>query len=189
MIIKASEFVKRQTRESEFSYFTSSWNALEDIATSLFNDGLIRTGYREGVILIDVPEVTLNMFMSALVPITDDLVFKTEFVARREGEEKLSKSVAYGKKQPAKSAFIVLYSKEVLSEDPLNELTGADYEIISINASPTLEEPPMRPATMARNFLADTEQGKGGTKGEYTAKQFAESIMFWKKHTLIKEEV
>ena len=42
------------------------------------------------------------------------------------------------------------------------------------------EEEPMDPYTMARNFL----HLKGGTKGDFTAEQFAQSIVYWNNHAM-----
>jgi hypothetical protein len=42
----------------------------------------------------------------------------------------------------------------------------------------------MDPMTMARNFLVL----EGGTKGDFTAQQFAESIVFWSTHALVDQE-
>jgi Protein of unknown function (DUF3228) len=56
----------------------------------------------------------------------------------------------------------------------------AEYELIAILAHPTGQEAPMDPLTMARNFLVK----KGGTKGDFSAQQFAESIWFWSQHAM-----
>ena len=111
------------------------------------------------------------------------------FESRREGEKPYKKTITFGKKQPAKHVDVVLYRKDVLEEDSLNkdELTGAEWEIVSVNARITKEPLPIPPQTMARNQLADTEDGAGGTKADYSGDEFAESIMFWNTHCLIRE--
>jgi len=184
--IKASKFVKRQTKESEFSYYDGTWSDLENITTALFSSA--RDGYRDGVKLINVRR-PLQHFYSNVVPITEDLIFKTVFKARRDGENPVRKIIAYGHKSWAKHVDIVVYRKDVLEEDPLNieHMTGADWEIVSINCSPYNYELPMEPDTMARNQLANTENGKGGTKANYSGDQFAQSIAFWNTHTHIME--
>jgi hypothetical protein len=189
MEIKASKFVKRQTRESEFSYYDGSWERLERLSLGLFINGLSREGYRDGVVLLTVPRGNLENFYSAVVPITEDIEFETVFEARREGEKPFKKSIAYGKKVPAKNVDIVLYRKDVLEEDPTDRdnLTGADWEIVSINCSPYEYDLPQSPSSMARNQLADTEGGKGGTKANYSGDEFAKAIIFWNTHTMVRE--
>jgi hypothetical protein len=192
MEIKASKFVKRQTRESEFSYYDGSWEWIEAMATGLLTEEgqpYIREGYRDGVVLANVPPWMNANFYSAVVPITEDIEFETVFEARREGEKPFKKSIAYGKKVPAKNVDIVLYRKDVLEEDPTDRdnLTGADWEIVSINCSPYEYDLPQSPSSMARNQLADTEGGKGGTKANYSGDEFAKAIIFWNTHTMVRE--
>jgi hypothetical protein len=187
MLIKASEFVKRQTRESEFSYFDGSWEELEKRVSDMFNHSQ-RPGYRDGVVLINLLNGS-KKFYSAVVPITDDIVFETIFEARRPGEKPFKKSIAYGEKGFANHVDIILYRKDVLEEDPTDResLTGADWEIVSINCSPYDYDLPMTPSAMARNQLADTKDGKGGTKADYTGDEFAKAITFWNTHTMVRE--
>jgi hypothetical protein len=42
----------------------------------------------------------------------------------------------------------------------------------------------MAPVTMARNFLGLV----GGTRGEFTAEQFAKSIMYWATHAVVDNQ-
>jgi hypothetical protein len=187
--IKASEFVKRQTRTSDYSYSTLSWEEIEKITTVYFWTDQTE-GYRDGVVLINIPTPG---FFSSVVPVTKDLEFETIYEARREGEEPVKKSVTYGTKVPAKRVDIVLYRKDVLEEDELDrdKLTGAEWEIVSVNCSPTNSETPMGPTTMARNILACTDHpfGKGGScDKDRTVIELAESIAFWNQHTTIREK-
>lgn len=204
MKIKASKFVKRQTRTSDFSYFNGSWEELEQLTNNHFTGKVetwhgmggqevgARQGYRDGVVLVRIQNEHSKQFFSAVVPITKDIEFETIYEARREGEEKYRKSVAYGKKSEAKTIDIILYRKDVLEEDETDResLTGADWEIISINCSPYDYDLPMAPTAMARNILSATDHpfGKGGSVDtQTTAIQLAESIAFWKQHTTIRE--
>jgi hypothetical protein len=191
MKIKASKFVKRQTRESEFSYFDGSWEMLEELTLYNFqHTSNIVEGYRDGVVIVRLPKMDLTRFISAVVPITDDIEFETIFEARREGEKPFKKSIAYGKKVPARNVDIILYRKDVLEEDSTDResLTGADWEIVSINCSPYEYDLPQSPSSMARNQLANTEDGKGGTKANYTGDEFAKAITFWNTHTMVREK-
>lgn len=85
------------------------------------------------------------------------------------------------KPEPANFVKIVCYSAEALSEND-ERSTDCEWEIISIVASP-IENEPMPPLTMARNML----EKKGGTKSEYTAKEFAEAIYYWSQRIRIME--
>lgn len=184
MKVVASDFVVRQTRISDFSYYSGPWEDVEKLAVDLFDAA--RDGYRDGVKLIAVPA---GGFYSALVSKTDDMEPITIFEARREGEEPYKKTVIYGVKEKANFVDLVIYRKDVLEEDSDFKGTGADWEIVSINARVDEEEAPIPPQTMARNQLADVpEHGVGGTKADYPVKDFIKSIDFWKTHCLIREK-
>jgi hypothetical protein len=175
--IGISEFVKRQTRESEFSHYNGSWEALATDVMIHFCEHV--QGYRDGVVLVPLSYVG---FFSGVVAVKQESKLASRFIQRRPEEEPfietLATNAAY--KLPAKSVEIVLYRKDVLLEhgDPA---TGADYDVISVNASPEFAPVPMDPVTMMRNFFCLT----GGTKGEFTAEEFATSIRYWSKHARI----
>lgn len=103
-------------------------------------------------------------------------------VARQQGEEPyvetfVTPDVAerYGYVEtPAKDVKVVLYHKDALLENGGNRTTDADWEIVTLLCSSGDEEP-MAALTMARNML----EKAGGSKGEYTAQQFAESVWYW----------
>jgi hypothetical protein len=86
---------------------------------------------------------------------------------------------AKAKKQRAAACEIICYHKDVLAEDN-DRSTLAEWEVIAIKARSSEEEEPMDPYTMARNFL----HLKGGTKGDFTAEQFAKSIVYWNNHCM-----
>ena len=52
--IRCSEFVKRQTRESRFSYYEGDWESLELLAHEHFMNHDYTAGNREGVIIMHV---------------------------------------------------------------------------------------------------------------------------------------
>jgi hypothetical protein len=183
--IKCSQFVKRQTKESGYSHFEGTWEELENLASQFINTGYCRQGYKPGVILINMPGVdkygvpVLNRFRSATVKITDETRLRVSFAPRVEGEAPFIRIAAKNKKQPAAAVDLICYHADVLAEDD-DRSTNADWEIIAIKARASLEEEPMDPYTMARNFL----HLKGGTKGDFTAEQFAKSIVFWNDHCM-----
>jgi len=176
-IIKASLFVTRQTSNSKFSHFKGSWQELEALVLEHFDQA--QPGYRDGVLIVPVPS---EKFMSALIAVDSTTKLEASFEARRPNEAPFIQVVASeGHKLQAKFVELVLYSHNVLAEN--NEQScEADWEIISINARSTEEPEPLHPVTMARNFL----QLAGGTKGDFSAEDFAKSILFHAQHCLLK---
>ena len=176
--VAAGEFVKRQTPESGYSHFEGTWADLEDMVEfhMTYNPGAITPGYRDGVVLLELPP---SYFQSAIVDLTEDTQLNANYAPRRLGEDPFIRVSAKSKKQEAKHASVVLYRHDVLEENNERE-TNAEWEIVAIKARVTEEEEPMDPYTMARNFL----HLKGGTKGDFTAEQFAKSIVYWNNHCM-----
>ncbi len=154
--IKTGEFVKRQTADSPFGHFSGSWEQLEKLVDA--NREKAVGGDMDGVFLTPVPA---EGFFSAIAKVTPESKLISVFKPRRPGEDFFVTTTMEGHKVPAKSVVIVTYSKELLGAEAT---TGADYEIVSINASPTDQEIPMDPITIVRNYLGRP----GGTKREYT---------------------
>jgi len=177
MNIHITNFVRRQTEASPFSYWTISD---EDLIARI-NQGLFaknyEQGYREGVILVNVaPEG----FYSSIIQLEAGDILVGEYSARKENEDPRKGSYALnGKKIPAKSVQIVLYAHNVLAENNENE-SEADYEIVSVNASPTLEGTPIPSGALIANHLGIS----GGTATKMTDSEFVallrKSVEFWK---------
>jgi len=177
--VACGEFVKRQTPESGYSHFEGTWEELELAAASslvLFPQ-LVTPGYRDGVVLVEMRNPEL--FRSAIVDLTEETKLVANYAPRRLGEDPFIRVSAKAKKQQAKHASVVLYRHDVLAENNERE-TDAEWEIVAIKARVSEEEEPMDPYTMARNFL----HLKGGTKGDFTAEQFAKSIVYWNNHCM-----
>ena len=163
--IKCNDFVRRQTTSSEYSHFAGTWAELEKIAEDYFEKA--EDGYRDGVKLIPVPAGRFYCPGKLI----EGKNYICKFEPRREGE--LSYLQVKGRpKYQAKYANLVVYRKDVLRDEATSD---AEWEIVSINAKETEEEEPMNPITMARNFL----ELEGGTKGRYTAEEFAKAIIYW----------
>lgn len=184
--IAISEFVKRQTKKSEFSYYNGSWDDLLEIVKIRWRAR--KPGYREGVVLIPVlvdPEQT--NFYSNIVELKEGDQLQGSFKARQEGEEpRKSVGVVGAKKMPAAHVEIVCYSHEVLKEN--NEQScDSDWEVISINASPYPEnvEVPMPVGTLLANHF----QFSGGTATNMTPEEFEDalrkSVEFWKNKSRV----
>lgn len=170
--VKASNFVKRQTKESKFGYFDGSWSKLEKLVEEHLSEA--KEGYRDGVVLIPVP---VHNFYSSIVQLKETDEFVAEYTRRVSNEDpQLSTSVLNRGKQPAKYVDIVLYRYDVLEED--NDRSQDSYwEIISINAS-LHKNTPMHPITMMRNEL----HLAGGTQASYSKEEYIEAIRFWSSH-------
>lgn len=178
--VKCGEFVKRQTRESGYSHFEGTWEELEKLISEVmyYNPSQIRPGYRDGVVLVDI-FYNAKRFRSAIVELDNQSKLIANYAPRRIGEDPFIRISAKAKKQIAKFASVVLYRKDVLEENNERE-TDADWEIVCIKARTTDEEEPMDPYTMARNFL----HLAGGTKGDFSAEEFAKSIVYWNNHCM-----
>jgi len=175
--VACGEFVKRQTPESGYSHFEGSWESLEKMAANVMRyDHCVKPGYRDGVILVDLDPF---QFRSAIVKLDENSKLKANYAPRRIGEAAFIRVSAKAEKQRAKYAQVVLYRHDVLAENNERE-TDAEWEIVCIKARVTEEEEPMDPYTMARNFL----HLAGGTKGDFSAEDFAKSIVYWNNHCM-----
>jgi predicted sugar kinase len=80
---------------------------------------------------------------------------------------------------PAKRVDIVLYRHDVLAENNEHD-SEADWEIVSVNASPTEEETPIKVGTLLANHYGLS----GGTATNLSAADFVamlrKSVLFWK---------
>lgn len=170
--IAINEFVKRQVEKSEFSHFNGSWDELVTLVEQNFEKAT--PGYRDGVMLVPVPP---QDFRCSVTDLTPDSELTATFSARRDGEEPFIQIRAKGEKSQAQVVEVVIYRKDILGKDAT---TDSEWEIISLNSRPTNEPEPMHPYTMARNMMGL----EGGTKGEYTAQQFAEAILYWNRKAL-----
>lgn len=174
-MIEVNGFARRQTAESKFSHFTGTW---EDLAALVEAHCAKATpGYRDGVLEVPVPA---ERFFSGVVELTPETPLRAIFAARRKGEDAYLQIEALGgEKLPAKSVQVILYRHDVLGDDATPG-TEAVWEIVSINARATEGPEPLTPMAMARNFL----QLPGGTKAEYTADEFARSIVYWSSRAM-----
>jgi hypothetical protein len=182
-LVECSEFVKRQTPSSGYSHFDGTWEELEDIVhTSMLKTQLVRQGYKDGVILVDLTTGYEHLkFYSSIVKLNNDTKLRAKYSTRRLDEAPFIRVGAKGKKQVAKYVTFVCYRADVLEEDD-DRSTNSEWEIIAIKARVSKEEEPMDPYTMARNFL----HLKGGTKGDFTAEQFTQSIVYWNNHCMLQ---
>lgn len=180
--IGINEFVKRQTKDSPYGYYNGPFKNLIKLAKKHYNSS-IRVQGSEGIPRVILIAVNPKNFYTSVVEVSkkSNLNLITRLEHRRDNEEPYIKTVALGaKKRPAKFVNLVLYSHAALAENN-EQSTDCDWEIVSINAS-LIENEPMHPITMARNFLSKT----GGTTANYTAKEFAEAIWYWKNKITVE---
>lgn len=126
---------------------------------------------RKVVVPLDQPD----FFRHTTVPLRDDMVLTARPV-RRQAHEDLYVEVRCSDVRPnvAKFVKVVCYSAEALLENNGERSSDSDWEIVAILAS-DVDDEPMHPLTMARNFL----EMPGGTKSVYTAEEFAKAIYYW----------
>lgn len=86
--------------------------------------------------------------------------------------------------EEVKSCRVVCYSAAALEENGGRRSTDCDWEVVTILANATGEVEPMRVLTMARNQTGAV----GGTKGEYTAQQYAEAVMYWSRRVRVIDD-
>ena len=175
--IALNNFVKRQTKESPYSYFDGSDEELINIVKQNFSKK-IETG-RQGIYEVPVPT---NKFYSSIIIVDGGTSLQASFKARRKDENPYIQVFSpTGQKSPAKFVKIILYSHDSLSKDGENT-TDAQYEIVSINAGFDDKEPPT-PMAMARNqakgMQGYEDQSIGGTVAQYNSEDFVKSILYW----------
>ena len=175
--IGVSEFVKRQTKDSKFSYYNGAWENLVNLVEKNFDNQ--DKGYKDGVVLINVPS---ENFFTSIVKLNKGDELNATFASRQDFEEPvISVTVKNKEKMPAKVVKIVLYRYDVLAEDN-NNSGDYEWEIISINAQP-YDFVPMNPVTMMRNEL----HLPGGTSANYTKEEYLKAIHFWSHHADVSE--
>lgn len=180
--VSVNSFVTRQVRGSGKSYSIGlEFEEIAKHAAAQLNTGNFESGYRDGVRLVHVSNSLLQYFYSPLVKISEDMQLRAVITRRRVDEEPYIQLRAIGVSPvPAGSVNLILYRHDVLAETGEDE-TNADWELIAFNCLPEgLNQMPMGPVTMMRNQLQLT----GGTKGEYTSKEWAESVRFWQNYAM-----
>lgn len=147
-------------------------------------------GYREGVLLLNVPEEALDDFVCNIVKITKDTPIIGVYESRVEGEEpRMSVKACWTVPSlPACSAQIVLYRNDVLAETDQNDTDpeeGEVWEIVSINVSPYETPTPIPPMAAIYNHLGMS----GGSQSRMSNLKFVDqlraSMNFWKDHVFV----
>ena len=181
--IGINNFVKRQIKGSGKTYSTLSFQSICSHAQEQLKKGIFKKGYRDGVILIPICNTLLEYFICPIVKINMNTRFESIPKKRRNDEELyISIKALNGTPVEIGGVDLILYRHDVLKETN-EEHTDKDWELIAFQAIPKeIENLPMGPTTMMRNQLCLP----GGTKGNYTSKEWAESMQFWQKYALLK---
>lgn len=182
-LISWSNFArKNNARNSGNSYTTLSENEVVDLVTRCFP--MARPGQSETdlsrKILVPVP--CESFYCPPKMPLVLGMNIKSVTKVRQEGEDPYVESyitekeaVRYGFREiPAKYVDIVCYHKDALTDNGGERSSESDWEIVAILATTGAYEP-MNTLAMARNYL----EKPGGTKTDYSAKDFAESVYYW----------
>lgn len=193
-VIGVSEFVKRQHDNSVFTHYKERWWELADITAKEFNRGNYTKGYRDGVYLVQMPKHEAQKFLTYdAYPMFEGMKLSAEWakVLGREHEPAKLQVRILEPKIPCNYVDIVIYRKDVLEEDGDN-VTGADYDIVSINGRLAKDPPPIDPMTLVRNYL----HLKGGTEMKGTTPEqmltmLCDSILYkngLKKHMSVNKK-
>ncbi|MBK25123.1 MAG: hypothetical protein CME70_14090 [Halobacteriovorax sp.] len=175
----ALTFAKRQTPLSRFSHFEGTESELISLIIENLDNAFL--GYRSGVYHVPVPA---TKFKSGIVELQEGDPLYGSFESRKQGEEPRKVIMSGSRdKLPAMSAEIILYHRTVLEEEA-GYKAAADWEIISINASPISTPTPQTPQALIANHF----ELSGGTKTRMSSDKFEsalrESVMFWKNKVM-----
>ena len=178
-----NSFVRRQVKSSGKTYSTLSFEEIASYAEVQLEKGNFKAGYRDGVILVNVEEKLVKHFICPFTHLTDDSQLTATMIRRRPEEEPYIQIRALnGNPLKAGSVGLILYHHDVLAETNEQE-SKKGWELIAFHAIPEgIKNMPMGPITMMRNQL----QLEGGTKGEYSSEEWAESINFWQKYAVLQ---
>ena len=184
--IGINNFVLRQIKGSGKSY-SIDWS-FDDIAAHAadqLNQKKYKSGYRDGVILIEVDKKYVDKFVCPIVKIKPDSQLVARYTKRRNNEkEYIQIRCIGGKKLTTNSVDLILYRKDVLEETDENT-TGCNWELIAFIAKPdNFNDLPMGPVTMMRNQMLLP----GGTKGRYSSDDWAESVKFWNEYAISNDD-
>ena len=179
--VGVNEFVKRQQKNTGKTYSVLTFDEIAQHAEEKLNNINFQNGYRDGVVIINVDSHLIDKFICPFVKINDDSILKAEVSKRRKNEDNYIRIKAKnGTPLKTGSVELILYRKDVLQETQENT-TNAEWELISFHALPHgIKKLPMGPVTMMRNQLGLT----GGTKGNYSSKEWAESVKFWQEYSI-----
>jgi len=183
--------LKNNARNSGNSYSNLSPLQIAELVLANWNGAIPGQGETTLNRKILVPVPAEGFFCPPRANLVEGMAIKTEVKVRQAGEDPYTETYVEEAEArrcnalvevPAKRVDVVCYSAEALLENNGTRThLDCNWEIVCLLAS-TGEKEPMLPLAMARNYL----EMPGGTKGEYTAKEFAEAIYYWSSKRGIK---
>lgn len=176
--------LKNNARNSGNSYSTLSPEAIIERVLNNWDKAVPGQGETTLDRKILVPVSPEGFFCPPRANLVEGMELKSEVKFRQAGEDPYVETFVLEAEArrcnalvevPASRVDVVCYSAEALLENNGTRThLDCDWEIVCILASSGQKEP-MLPLAMARNYL----EMPGGTKGEYTAQEFAEAIYYW----------
>ena len=164
------------------SHFAGTWDQLIKLVEEYWGDK--KPGFTDGCWEVTLPPEGFFAGVVDLRNVSPDALnmgaLRVTFETRKgtvDEDPMLAVRAPASLKAPALKVKVICYSHGLLGDEAS---TAADFELVTIVAEPFEEPAPMPPVTMARNFLGL----KGGTKGEFSAEDFAKSIIFWAQHAV-----
>ena len=176
--------LKNNARNSGNSYTTLSLRDVVDLVVANWSKAVPGQGETtlDRKILVPVPPE--GFFCPPCANLVEGMELKSEAKFRQVGEDPYVETYVDEVEArrcdallevPASRVDVVCYSADALLENNgTRTYLDCDWEIVCLLAS-TGQKEPMLPLAMARNYL----EMPGGTKGEYTAQEFAEAIYYW----------
>lgn len=187
--IHIHNFIKRQTADSRFSHTELTMTELAaEVLSNL--DKAKPSSFQP--LALEVP-VDPSHCRTGIVTLVEGQDMTASFQSRRKDEtprkvvEALAGTAAGKHKVRARSAYVVLYPSTLLAEDGQNELDAVEgnWEMISLNASPTEEDTPIDPNTLQANHFGSD----GGTATGLSDSEFVDalrvSFTFWKDKAML----
>jgi hypothetical protein len=143
----------------------------------------IRSGYRDGVLLVRTPNIGNILHDTAVIEEDDELIATFR---RRLPEEDPRKnlSVVKAKLPLAESIFFVIYRADVLEEGH-ERSRPTEWEVIAALTSSTDEPEPMHPDTLIANHYLLSGGTSTNLKPEKFESVLRESVLFWKNRAKV----
>ena len=134
--VGVSDFVKRQTKKSGKTYTSLSFDSLAEFAQKEINKNNFKTGYRDGVIIVEIIDELTKQFKCPFIKIDKNTNLKAEITRRRPDEEDYIRIKATnGKTLDTGRVELILYRNDVLKETNENS-TDCKWELISFHGIP-----------------------------------------------------
>ena len=181
--IGINSFVRRQTKDSKFSYFTGS--DAELILYAQQNWPLRRQGNRPDswIVPIDMGhnlDESVPQFYSAIIRINPDMFLNAECIVRSKNEEPLMCVSTISSKARGRYVDVVIYAAVLLGEE---RSSTSDLGIVSFHVS-DVQHQPEHPYEIARKILDQWD----GPKMQYEPEEIALSIMYWSQRAFVRPQ-